>query len=104
MAIATSDVWRNGHGHGLLKSLGVDSPTAQCRVVRRFSSLTSGGCVHHDHSLFSRSCSKKVELLVRVDDHVSNKLVRRFPRVVHMCDLKQGWRRSNGLLESTLLL
>lgn len=51
------------------------------RVIQSFTRLTSDNRVKVlivDDSLFSRSRSKKVELLARVFDHVSGKMVRGF--------------------------
>jgi hypothetical protein len=51
------------------------------RVIQSFTRLTSDNCVKVlivDDSLFSRSRSKKVELLARVFDHVSGKMVKGF--------------------------
>ena len=61
-------------------------------VVQRVSRLTSedrADVLIVDDSLFSRSRSKKVELLARVYDHVSNKFVRGFRM------LTLGWSDGN---------
>ena len=64
-------------------------------VIQRISRLTSDNRVDVlivDDSLFSRSRSKKVELLARVYDHVSHKFVRGFRM------LTLGWSDGNSFV------
>ena len=64
-------------------------------VVQRMSRLTSddrADVLIVDDSLFSRSRSKKVELLARVYDHVSHKFVRGFRM------LTLGWSDGNSFV------
>jgi hypothetical protein len=64
-------------------------------VVQRMSRLTSddrADVLIVDDSLFSRSRSKKVELLARVYDHMSHKFVRGFRM------LTLGWSDGNSFV------
>ena len=64
-------------------------------VIQRISRLTSddrADVLIVDDSLFSRSRSKKVELLARVYDHVSHKFVRGFRM------LTLGWSNGNSFV------